>query len=591
MLSPRLSTLTAFALLALVPTPAASAADIVTATEGWSVDPSAISLTLSEGEELTEALTVHIPVIVSTDTLDVYLLTDSTGSMGGAINGVKGSAVSLVSDLFADMEAAGVDLRVGVGNYKDFPDDDTAFHHQLSPVGAEDADSVVDALMSWKAGGGGDGPEATFYAFHQLANDVSPDGGSIGWRDGSSRVLIWIGDAPAHDPVCAALTGLDLDLDEALVTDELIDAGVTVMAVSTSSWYPGGLNGDPASASTDYTKCGDAGGSAGQATRITEATGGISTSLGRVSAIASRIQTLVEMPISGIDTLTVTPSAEIAPYVLWIDPDTYYDLDTMVEQDLSFNVTYLGACSDDGETVLGTLDVVADGVVVAQQEVSLSLPSCSAPPVAVCQDLDLTAGEDCLACGTVDGGSYDPDGGAVSVTELATCDYGLGDTTVELIVTDEDGLTATCEARVTVTDLTPPETESLGAMMWPPNHKSQSFSLSDCAAVTWDNCDEDGLDIDSFGEILSISSDEPEDATGTGDGKTTDDIVITSATTFELRAEREGGGDGRVYTVNYAVEDASGNRGLGSCTVVVPHDMSGRDAVDSGAAAGYTVTR
>lgn len=559
--------------------------------DDWSVDPGSIDLVLAEGEETTEPLNVHVPVIVTADELDVYLLIDTTGSMGGAINGVKGSATTLLSDLYSEMDAAGVDLRVGVGNYKDFPDDAYAFDHQLSPVGEDSSDKVVSAIKSWRASGGGDGPEATFYAFHQLATDQDPDGGAIGWRDGATRVLIWIGDAPAHDPVCSALTGLDVDLDEALVTDELLDAGVTVMAVSTSSWYTGGLDGDPASGSTDYGACGDAAGTAGQATRITEATGGVATSLGRVSAIASRIQTLVELPISGIAELSAVPSDTLAPYITLVSPASYTDVDTMVATDLSFEITYLGACSDDGESLFGTIDVVADGVVVGQQEVSLSLPSCGAPPVALCEDLTLTADGDCLACGSVDGGSYDPDGGSVRVVEYGTCDYELGTTTVALEVTDEDGMSATCEAEVTVVDLTAPETEAVDAVVWPPNHKYRSFSLSDCAEIRWDNCDLDGLDIDLDGEITSISSDEPEDARGTGDGNTSDDIVITSATTFDLRAEREGTGDGRVYTVNYAVTDASGNRGTGSCTVSVPHDMSGRGAVDGGLSGGYRVTR
>ena len=49
--------------------------------------------------------------------------------------------------------------------------------------------------------------------------------------------------------------------------------------------------------------------------------------------------------------------------------------------------------------------------------------------------------------------------------------------------------------------------------------------------------------------------------------------------TFELRSERQGGGDGRVYRVHYLDEDGN----AGSCEFLVPHDrgpVSG--AVDSG---------
>jgi hypothetical protein len=102
-----------------------------------------------------------------------------------------------------------------------------------------------------------------------------------------------------------------------------------------------------------------------------------------------------------------------------------------------------------------------------------------------------------------------------------------------------------------------------------------------------DICDA-GVDIDDI-VITSVSSDEPEDAQGKGDGNTVDDIVIVDSQTVELRAERQGGGNGRVYTINFGVTDTSGNTETGSCTVWVLHDQSGDTAVDDGPSAGYTV--
>jgi hypothetical protein len=77
--------------------------------------------------------------------------------------------------------------------------------------------------------------------------------------------------------------------------------------------------------------------------------------------------------------------------------------------------------------------------------------------------------------------------------------------------------------------------------------------------------------------LTSVTSNEPDDAKGNGDGKTVDDIqgadVGTEDYSFQLRAERAGGGDGRIYTITYRVTDASGNSASASATVVVPHDM------------------
>ena len=123
--------------------------------------------------------------------------------------------------------------------------------------------------------------------------------------------------------------------------------------------------------------------------------------------------------------------------------------------------------------------------------------------------------------------------------------------------------------------------------IWPPNHKMLNFSLSECAVVQ--NPCGGPVDIDAVGTITSIYSDELEDASGNGDGHTTGDIVITGNSTFQLRAERQGKGNGRVYGVNFKVTDSSGAEQTATCKFVVPHDQSGRGATDDGAAAGYTV--
>jgi hypothetical protein len=72
--------------------------------------------------------------------------------------------------------------------------------------------------------------------------------------------------------------------------------------------------------------------------------------------------------------------------------------------------------------------------------------------------------------------------------------------------------------------------------------------------------------------FVSITSDEPDNARGIGDGNTVDDIVIVDDFTFELRAERAGSGSGRSYTMTYQATDASGNSVQASVTVIVKHN-------------------
>ena len=125
---------------------------------------------------------------------------------------------------------------------------------------------------------------------------------------------------------------------------------------------------------------------------------------------------------------------------------------------------------------------------------------------------------------------------------------------------------------ITVTrDITPPEisVSVTPDTLWPPDHKMDDIT----AAVTVsDNCDPAPTVV-----ISSVSSNEPDDAIGDGDGSTVNDIqgadIGTEDYNFQLRAERDNEGDGRVYTITYTATDASGNSASASATVTVPHGM------------------
>lgn len=141
---------------------------------------------------------------------------------------------------------------------------------------------------------------------------------------------------------------------------------------------------------------------------------------------------------------------------------------------------------------------------------------------------------------------------------------------------------------VTVVDTTPPVvTLKETIKLWPPNHRMETLTLADLATAE-DAC-EGELDLSEAGAIIDIYSDEPDNSTG--DGNTTNDIVIVDNHTFQVRAERKGNSNGRVYGIRFEVSDSSGNTVETTAFVHVPHDQSGREAVDNGPAAGHTVTR
>ncbi len=193
--------------------------------------------------------------------------------------------------------------------------------------------------------------------------------------------------------------------------------------------------------------------------------------------------------------------------------------------------------------------------------------------------------------GSTDDGQISPltydwtwNGGSAS-GEKPVVTLPLGTTTITLTVSDGQ-FSSTDTVDVTVQDTTPPTITTSGKpkVLWPPNGKYQTVSLSDFGISVTDAGDPT---VDASKVVItSVSSDEFEDASGVGDGNTLKDIVIKDPQTVSLRAERDGNGNSRVYTINYKVTDASGNTATGSSQVWVPHDQdTGATAVDDGAAA------
>jgi rhamnogalacturonan endolyase len=140
--------------------------------------------------------------------------------------------------------------------------------------------------------------------------------------------------------------------------------------------------------------------------------------------------------------------------------------------------------------------------------------------------------------------------------------FAIGTTPVTVTATDIYGQTVTGSFNVTVRDTTAPSINTLTAspnLIWPPNHKMVNVQLT--ASVS------DGVDSAPFTHIVSVTCNEP--ANGNGDGNTPVDWEITGNMTLKVRAERAGGGSGRVYTITVASVDDFGNTSTRTVTVRV----------------------
>jgi hypothetical protein len=168
--------------------------------------------------------------------------------------------------------------------------------------------------------------------------------------------------------------------------------------------------------------------------------------------------------------------------------------------------------------------------------------------------------------------------------------YPVGTTTITWKATDTSNNTATCSQTIIVNDVEPPViTASVAdSCLWSPNHNLLDVGLS--LAVV-DNCSP----LSAIAVAVKVTSDERPEIETQGDGNFSPDAVVTGTSINQLvrlRAERMGGGDGRVYLVRITATDQYNNTALKVLRVGVPLGQNSRTdplsfcAIDSRPALG-----
>ena len=366
----------------------------------FGVQPPSVSDSLAPGASLDVEKTVHTPEILPTP--DIYFLADSTSSMGAAIANVQADAAAVLSaiDLLAN------DPRYGAGDYKDFQSptqlDPYAFQNGAPiPAADDDGAAALAAIAAWSASGGNDIAEAQFFALHRLAAHADAN-----FRAAATPIVVWFGDAPAHDPVCDEISGdTGHDVSEATLTTELVDAGVRVIAISTLTGVPGALDDDPTAFGGDYVAaCGTEDGTSGQATRIAASTGGVHLTDVEPDEIATAI-------LDGLGALPVTvlPSAtcDAGLSVSFAPPSQ----EVTSGQDAVFTETITAAPNaPQGTTLTCTVDFLVDGQLLDgfTQEISIDILDVTAPE-ASCTPTTNPAGKKVPPAGGKPG-KQNPDG-------------------------------------------------------------------------------------------------------------------------------------------------------------------------------------
>jgi uncharacterized protein YegL len=147
-------------------------------------------------------------------TLEMVFVLDTTGSMGGLIDGAKQRIWGIVNEVM--QTPAKPNVRVGLVAYRDHGD---AYVTQVLPL-TNDLDKVYTTLMEYRADGGGDGPEDVRRA---LSDGVR----KAGWskpQANTAQIVFLVGDAPPHDDYVQEPDTLD-------TTAEAIKVGMVVNTI------------------------------------------------------------------------------------------------------------------------------------------------------------------------------------------------------------------------------------------------------------------------------------------------------------------------------------------------------------------------
>ncbi len=303
------------------------------------ITPGKIEVTLDPGACTSEPISVATGA-APIPKLDVVLMIDVTGSMGGLIEEVTRSAESIVGDIqtltpdatfalvtLADYEGEGGGLFGLFGEYGASGD----YPWQLDQDFVADATRIRRSLEAIRLMNGGDPAESYLRALYEAQ--------FLDWRAGSRRVVLLFGDSYAHDPDPGrdAQENTGDDLTQEAVISQLAAANITVLPIYTN--YP------------DFY------------TAIAQGTGGRAVQMRDTAQVPQIIQELIAETVSTIRVLTLDIPAAGQDWLTWT-PTDYRDV--APEEQREFTLEICAPADASGGKHTFDVQVTGDGATLGK---------------------------------------------------------------------------------------------------------------------------------------------------------------------------------------------------------------------------------
>jgi hypothetical protein len=339
--------------------------------------PDTLKATLQAGQSIEEHKILFLPEDVAPAKGDIIFSFDITGSMGNAINEVKTNASAIMDSVRALIP----DTYFGVMSHQDY----AAFYDYCDYAEAYGNPDVGDspymlnqsltgnlvavhgAINGLTLGDGADGPES--YArvlFETTADDA------MGWRDGSTKMVILWGDNVPHDcevRMCiggSGTTGVDPGRDEVAGTGDDLEILPVITEMALQDIVLLAMYNGLSSTSLSLWNCWAkrTGGEAFEVNPDGTVPGG--------EDLPSYIASIISEQFTEIDVMTLEVcQPEFAHWLTDVNPSAYYDIVLDQPHELHFDITITVPVGTPPGLYCFDICAIGDGAIYATQNVCI----------------------------------------------------------------------------------------------------------------------------------------------------------------------------------------------------------------------------